>query len=167
MWIDSRNFNILESFKKGQVTFGQFAEDVTPQDFKVAFNDLTVDQKKSLVEIPVDFKLYVSSGKVNPKLKSKVIKEPLYKKDDIISLIKMIYKEKDRQKVVNTIVHSSIPPVVIQQWLTQGCIGDAEAWKSVVEAEYHTDNLWLYSVIIGSGFLMGGKFGFPRKLRGD
>jgi hypothetical protein len=78
----------------------------------------------------------------------------------------MIYKEKDRQKVVNTIVHSSIPPVVIQQWLMQGCIGDAEAWKSVVEAEHHTDNLWLYSVIIGSGSLMGDKFGFPRKLRG-
>ncbi len=166
MWIASQNFNILESFKKGQTTFGHFTEGgVTPQDFKVAFNDLTADQKKSLIEIPIDFKLYVSSGKVNPKLKSKVIKEPLYEKDDIISLIKMIYKEKDRQKVINTLVNSSIPPVVIQQWLMQGCIGDADAWKSVVEAEEYTDNVWFYSAIIGSSSLMGGRFRFPHKLR--
>ena len=170
MWIDRRNFNILESFKEGQVTFDHFtdgdADQSTPQDFKVAFNDLTADQKKSLVEIPVDFKLYVSSGRVNPKLKSKVIKEPLFKKDDIIGLIKAIYKEKDRQKVINMVVNSSIPPVVINQWLMQGCIGDAEAWKSVVEAEGYTDNVWFYSAIIGDVSLMGGRFGFPRKLRG-
>ena len=171
MWIDSQNFNILESFKEGQVTLDHFtdgdADQNTPQDFKVAFNDLTADQKKSLVEIPVDFKLYVSGGRVHPKLKSKVIKEPLFKKDDIIGLIKSIYKEKDRQKVMNMVVNSSIPPVVINQWLMQGCIGDAEAWKSVVEAEGYTDNKWVYAAVIGDVSLMGGRFGFPRKLRGN
>ena len=171
IWIDTTNFNILESFKKDQVTFDHFIDgDIdqnTPQDFKVAFNDLTADQKKSLVEIPEDFKLYVSGGRVHPKLKPKVIKEPLFKKDDIIGLVKAIYKEKDRQKVMNMVVNSSIPPVVIQQWLMQGCIGDAEAWESVVEAEGYTDNVWSYAAVIGDVSLMGGRFCFPKKLRGN
>lgn len=167
MWIDSKNFSTLKSFKQGQTTFGKFVDDVSQPDFKVAFNDLTADQKKSLVDIPIDFKLYVSSGRVNPKLKSKVIKEPLYKKDDIISLIKSIYKEKDRQKVTDNIMNSSIPPVVIQQWLLQGCIGDAQAWSCVVEAEEYVGNVFAYSSIIGNTWMMGGRFRFPKKLRGD
>jgi len=79
----------------------------------------------------------------------------------------MIFKEKDRRKVIDTLVHSSIPPVVIQQWILHGCIENAEAWKAVVEAEEYTNNVWFYSAIIGSNSLMGGRFRFPSKLRGE
>jgi len=166
MWISSQNFEILAKFTDGQSTLERFNDEPIPE-FKVAFNDLTTDQKKSLVNVTVDFKLYVSSGKVNPKLKGKVVKEPLYKKDDIVSLVKMIYKEPDRDEVRRTILRSGISPVILQQWLLQGCIDNIDAWNTVVHAEQYLDSNVFYAFTIGSESTMGGHFKFPRKLRGD
>lgn len=166
MWIDSDNFDVIKGLKSGQSSLATFADVPDVEEYKVAFNDLTAEQKKALVDIEVDFKLYVSGGKVNPKLKSKVIKEVLFEKEDIISLIKAIISEKDRVKVVNTVLNSAIPAVVIQQWLYQGAFaGSDEAWALVVEAEEYTAYDVAYASVVGHKDMLGAKFKFPKKLR--
>jgi hypothetical protein len=114
----------------------------------------------------VDFKLYVQSGKVNPALKNKVINEQLYPKEDIVTLIKKIITSKDRDAVMDMIVGSSIPPVVIQQWLFQGALkGTKEAWDTVVLMETYTDNVEAYACLAAGEELLGARFCFPTKLR--
>ena len=135
-------------------------------DIKVAYNDLTTAQKQRLSDVEIDYKLYVSSGRVSSKLKSKVVKEPLYEKSDIVSLIKMIIKEKNRQKVINALFNTDIPPIVIQLWLFQGAFaGTKVAWDTVVMAEDYVTRPDVYAYIIGSADMLGCKFKFPKKLR--
>jgi hypothetical protein len=166
MWIDSHNFEILKGLKEGQASLSAFADVPEVEEYKVAFNDLTAVQKKELVDIEVDFKLYVSNGKYNPKLKSKVIKEPLFEKSDIISLVKMIIGEKDRDKVLNALLSTDISPVVIQQWAMQSAfVGSDEAWQIVVKAEEWVNNKRAYAYIIASDKMLGARFKFPKKLR--
>ena len=170
MWIDSKNFDILKGRKAGQSSLSAFVgEDLdmpAVETYKVAFNDLTATQKKELVDVEVDFKLYVSSGKVNPKLKSKVVKEPLHDKEDIVSLIKTITSETQRTKVIDAVMNSDIPPVVIQQWLFQGAYaGSDESWNTVVKAEQWTDKKLAYAYTVAGATMLGAKFKFPKKLR--
>lgn len=166
MWVDSKNFDVIKGLKAGQASLAAFADVPEVEEFNVAFNDLTSEQKKALVDIEVDFKLYVSSGKVNPKLKSKVIKEKLFEKEDIVSLIKTIIGEKDRMKVFDMVTNSDIPPVVIQQWLFQCAFaGSDESWNIVVNAEEWTSQPSAYTYIISNEIMLGCKFKFPRKLR--
>lgn len=166
MWIDSENFDILAAHRKGQVPISNFGGKSEQIEYKVAFNDLTADQKKQLVDIDADFKLYVQSGKVNPKLKSKVIKEQLYPKEDIVTLIKKITSSKDRNAVMEIVMASSIPPVVINQWLFQGALkGTKEAWDTVVLMEKYTDSVEAYACLAAGEELLGVKFSFPKKLR--
>ena len=166
-WIDSENFGILESFKKGQISLEQFGVKSEHKEFKVAFNDLTADQKKKLVDIEADFKLYVQSGRVNPVLKDRVIKEKLFEKEDIIKLIKAITGSKDRDKVMGMVMESSIPPVIINQWLFQAALkgGNIETWDTVVLMESYTDNLEAYACLAAGKEMLGAKFCFPKKLR--
>jgi hypothetical protein len=166
MWVDSVNFDIFAAHRKGQVSLEKFGIESEPTEYKVAFNDLTSEQKKQLVDIDVDFKLYVQSGKVNPALKSKVIKEELYPKEDIVTLVKNIITSNNRNAVMEMIVGSSIPPVVIQQWLFQGALkGTKEAWDTVVLMETYTDNVEAYACLAAGEELLGAKFSFPTKLR--
>lgn len=168
MWIDSKNFDILAGLKAGQISLSAFTDEPVAEveEYKVAFNDLTAAQKKALVDIEVDFKLYVSGGKVNPKLKSKVVKEELFEKEDIITLIKTITGNKDRGKVIDMVIHSDIPPVVIQQWLYQGALaGSDESWDVVVKAEEWVSQRRAYAYLVGSEKMLGARFKFPKKLR--
>jgi len=166
MWIDSRTFDVVRGLKAGQVSLAAFANAPEVEEYNVAFNDLTASQKKELVDIEVDFKLYVSGGKVNPKLKSKVVKEQLFEKEDIVSLIKAIVGEKDRAKVGNMVMHTEIPSVVINQWLYQGAFaGSDESWQTVVKAEGYVYSKQAYVIIIASDRMLGARFKFPKKLR--
>lgn len=163
IWIDKNNFHNFYNLKKGQQLLTSETEDI-----KVAYNDLTASQKKLLPDIDRDFKVYVSSGRVSPKLKGKIVKEPYYEKSDIVSLIKLIIKEPERRKVVSAILTTDIPPVVIQQWLFQGAFtGTDKAWYTVVLAEGYTSMLETYAYIISHEDMLGCKFKFPKKLRGD
>jgi len=167
MWIDSQNFDILLKFKKGRMSLTSFmGGELEEPEFKVAFNDLSTAQKKMLVDIEVDFKLYVSSGRPNPNLKDKIVKETLFDKDDIVSLIKSILNEENRISVIEKVMGSSIPPVVIQQWLYQGAMG-TDAWETVVIAEKYTGNVEAYACLMGTKDVMNAKFKFPKKVRSD
>ena len=165
MWICSQNFEILKGFRNGQTTFGVDAADDV--EIKVAFNDLTAAQKKALPDIDVDFKLYVHKGKVSPKLKDKVVKETLFEKDDIVSLTKKIVKDDNRKDVIEAVLATEIPPVVIQQWLMQGALNDTKAWNTVVLAESYTGNKEAYAYLVGGYEMLGAKFKFPKKIRGE
>jgi hypothetical protein len=158
---------MLLSFQPGQSTLGGFGKDEKDLDLKIAFNDLTAAQKKKLPEIDANFKVYVHKGRVSPKLKDKVVKETLFEKDDIVSITKKVVKESDRNVVIEMLLSTEIPPVVIQQWLMQGALNDTKAWNTVVLAESYTGNKEAYAYLVGGYEMLGAKFKFPKKIRGE
>lgn len=164
MWIDRDNFSILEHMGgKGQMTFDE--NRYVPENLKVAFDDLTKEQKKMLPEIHCDFKVYCHGSTAGTsKIKDRVIKEPLFKKEDVIDLVKFIIKSKDREEVFDRIVNSSISPVLIQIWMLRPCM-NGEAWDTYVKAETYIYNTVAYASVMCDPSIKAAKFCFPKAVR--
>ena len=163
MWITDENFNLLESLCSG----GQQIEEVVIE-LKVDYNALTAKQKKKLPTLKGDFKVIINErSRAPPKLKKKVVKERNFQKKDIMDLVKIVYKEHDRDKVLATLIDYDISPVVLSIWLLRIFVQDRYAFEILVEAEKYVYNKDAYYTIISSFDPTRAtlKFRFPKKLR--
>lgn len=165
MWIDDRNFDVLESLCNG----GQQIEEIVIE-LNVDYNALNAKQKKRLLMLKGDFKVITNErSRAPPKLKKKVVKERNFVKKDVIDLVKIIYKEPDRDKVLRSLFEYNISPVVLSIWLLRIFMQDKHSFEILVKAEEHVYNPAAYYCIISSfdPTKTTLKFRFPKKLRGE
>ena len=163
MWITDKNFDVLESLCNG----GKQIEEIVIE-LKVDYNSLNAKQKKRLPSLKGDFKVVTNErSRAPPKLKDKVVKERNFQKKDLIDLVKIIYKETDRDKVLEMLIDYNISPVVLSIWLLRIFMQDQYAFKILVEAEKYVYNKDAYYSIISSFDPSKAtlKFRFPKKLR--
>lgn len=170
VWITDENFKELEgqAFENG---LDIFTEEKTPEDieYRVDYNSLDPKQKKKLPTIEGEFKVYVNEkSRPPPSLKSRLVKERFFPKKDIIPLLKMILKEKDRDKVFEALMKEKPSPIVLGIWLIRMFSPSKEAVEVLVEAERFTYQNIQYYLILSSKFVPGDtrvKFRFPKKIR--
>lgn len=170
-WITADEFGELEGQESSGNGLDSFLK--TPEEekeYRVDYNSLTPAQKKKLPGMDGDFKVYVNEkSRPPPSLKPKIIKERFYPKKDIIPLIKMILKERDRDKVFQALVKENISPIVLGIWLIRPFSASSEAAEILAESEKYVYNSRTYYSIIASKFKPGNpdvKFRFPKKIRG-
>ena len=167
-WITEENFSELEGLKlnTGLSAFVETSENV---EYRVDYNSLTPAQKKRLPGMDGEFKVYCNEkSRPPPSLKSRVIKERFYPKKDIIPLIKMIMKEKDRDKVFEALMRERISPIVLGIWLIRPFSASKEALAVLVEAENYVYQNIPYYLVLSSKFKPGDpnvRFKFPKKIR--
>lgn len=169
-WITESNFSELEGQESNQ-GLGAFTEIVLEEvEYRIDYNALTPVQKKKLPSMKGEFKVYCNEkSRPPPSLKPRVIKERFYPKKDIIPLIKMVLKEKDREKVFEALMRENISPIVLAIWLLRPLSASKEALAVLVEAERYTYQKVPYYLIIASKFKPGNpnvRFRFPKKIRG-
>lgn len=165
MWIDRDTFPLLQSLGvKGQMTLDGF-KPMEDEEFLVAWDDLTKEQRKMLPSIDRDFKVICHGSTAGTsKVKDRVIKEPYYKKEKIIDLVKFIIRERDREAVFDRIVKSDISPIVIQIWLFRPCY-DTLAWNTYLNGETYIYNTIAYASVMCDTSLKTAKFCFPKAVR--
>ena len=168
MWINSDNFDLLlNKVDKNQTTFSSVSK-MDTEEFKVAYDELDKDQKKLLPVLEGDFKVYTTEKSRPPKsLKDKIIKERLKPKSpDIIKLIQLILKEKDRDKVYNTLILSKISPIVFQIWLLRVFQQNPKTTDLLSKLELYSYYPETYFSILSNYTPRKDiKFKFPKKLR--
>ena len=167
-WIDQFNFSELEGIEEGGLSiFGE--EDFEKPEYRVDYNDLLPAQKKRLPVMKGDFSVYTNEkSRPPPSLKSRVVKERFYPKRDIIPLIKMILKEKDRDKVFEALMREKISPIVLEIWLLRPFSASRKALGVLVEASQYIYSNHTYYTIIASKYIPGDpnvRFKFPKKIR--
>lgn len=167
LWIDENNFSELEGLESNTGLNAFVETDVKEIEYKVDYNSLTPSQKKRLPGMAGEFLVYTNEkSRPPPSLKSRVVKERFFPKKDIISLIKMILKEKDRDKVLDALIKENISPIVLEIWLLRPFSGSKEAVAVLVEASQYIYRNQTYYTIIASNHIPGLKFRFPKKIRG-
>lgn len=169
-WIDQHNFGELEG-RESTNNLELFVDpsDKEEIDIRVDYNDLLPAQKKKLPAMNGDFSVYTNEkSRPPPSLKSRVIKTRFYPKKDIIPLIKMILKEKDRDKVFEALMREKISPIVLGIWLIRPFSPSKEALAVLVEAENYVYQNIPYYLVLASKFKPGDpnvRFKFPKKIR--
>lgn len=169
-WIVEENFSELEGLESN-AGLSAFVETSEEAEYRVDYNSLTPAQKKRLPGMNGEFKVYCNEkSRPPPSLKPRVIKERFYPKKDIIPLIKMILKEKDRDKVFEALMREKISPIVLGIWLIRPFSASKEALAVLVEAEAHVYQNLVYYLILASEYKPEEhpsiKFRFPKKIRG-
>jgi lambda repressor-like predicted transcriptional regulator len=135
-------------------------------DIKVAYDDLTKDQKAALTTIEGDFKIYVNGRMPTNLPKDKLIKEPFFKTTDIIDVVKACLK-KTGPELYDLLVQADISPVVLSMWLMRPCSKDIEALEALVQMESYVYQKDVYFSLLSVSGLneMGLKFSFYKKVR--
>jgi len=167
-WIDQYNFGELEGHELN-TGLNAFAESSEDFEYKIDYNALIPAQKKRLPGMDGEFKVYCNEKSRPPSsLKSRVVKERFFPKKDIIPLVKMILKEKDRDKVFEALMREKISPIVLEIWLLRPFSASKKALAVLVEASQYIYSNHTYYTIIASKYMPGDPnvcFKFPKKIR--
>lgn len=170
-WITADEFGELEGQESSGNGLDSFLE--TPEEemeYRVDYNSLNPAQKKKLPFMKGDFKVYVNEkSRPPPSLKPRIIKERFYPKRDIIPLIKMILKEKDRDKVFQKLIKENISPIVLEIWLIRPFSRSTEALRTLADSSKYIYNKRTYYSMLAYYFTPNSevRFSFPKKIRED
>jgi len=171
-WIGKDNFDLLST--GGSASLLNFLEENDHPDnyvFKVDWDDLTNEQKKLLPLIKKDYMLYITSRSRPPaELKKKAIKEEMFEKKDLITLIKALLKNKDSEMIYAMLIDYDVSPIVLSQWLFWPLRSNLEGLDCLLKLEKYIYNKDAYYVLLATQLsgekLKGSHFRFPKKLRG-